>query len=116
KFFDPNGQFGGIENGNAAAKANLNVTSIWIDDPAEVAQALAALRLKDTNESRMGLYYGRRPPPNPNPHMEIEFKFNDKQSRTHSFEGGTMLGPYVVNSEFRDKIRGIVQKHVGHDI
>ena len=45
------------------------VKSIWIEDPAEVIEALASLRLKENGDDRgFGPRFfpgGRRPPPNP---------------------------------------------------
>ena len=79
--------------------------SIWIEDPAEVSALLAALHVKDfSDEGRYpGLSITRRPPSGPTPHIDIEFKFNETQSRTHSFDGGRLLGPYVVNKEFQEE-------------
>ena len=50
--------------------------------------------------------------------IEIEFKFNEIHSRTHAFDGSTQLGPYFVNSEFREaRSRQDCEKTCGrHDI
>lgn len=107
-----------VGNGKAKAFANPR-KSVWIDDPAEVSEALAALHMKADGEDaryQPGWIWCRAVP-NPNPHIEIEFKFNEKQSRTHSFEGSNAvrLDGYFVDREFRNVIREIVKRHVGHD-